>query len=345
MNVALIGKFYTEGTGQHLTEAIESNGDKVIQIDPEINFYNGRLISKRMRNVGITFYKEVLAKHPKVKHRASKKIYTELLGENIDLVISLHDFLDRKEVKNIKKITKSPVCIWFPDALVNLKKSMFFYADYDFLFFKDLYLIQQVKNELNLNAHYLPQCCNPDKHKIEEFQDGEEDFYACEITNAGNLYPSRAALLSQLKEQFQIKLWGDLPPIWLNAPELDSIVMRKVVYNKEKAKAFRAAKVVLNNLHPTEVNGLNKRTFEVAPCGGFQITNLKPCTSALFEIDKEIVCYSTFNELVEKLTYYIDDKNKIERQAIIEAGRKRVLKDHTYLNRYQQLLEVVFGTK
>ena len=48
MNVALIGKFYTEGTGQHLTEAIESNGDKVIQIDPEINFYNGRLISKRM---------------------------------------------------------------------------------------------------------------------------------------------------------------------------------------------------------------------------------------------------------------------------------------------------------
>ena len=119
--------------------------------------------------------------------------------------------------------------------------------------------------------------------------------------------------------------------------------MGKVVYNTEKAKAFGAAKAVLNNFLPTEINGVNKRTFEVAACGGFQITNFKPCTSDLFELNKEIVCYTTFAELKEKLHYYVDDRNETERKQIITAGRARVLNEHTYSHRINKILEIVFN--
>ena len=343
MTIAIIGKFYIEGTGLHLAEAIELSGHRVVRIDPEINLTEAKFFSQRMRNVGITLYKEVLSKHPKIRSYSSRKLLKRLKAEKVDLTISLHDYLTRDEVKSIKGITKSPVCIWFPDALVNLKRSMFFYANYDFLFFKDLYLVEIAKGEFNLNAHYLPQCCNPSEHKLIEINDTEKELYTCQITNAGNIYPSRAALLSQLMPHYNIKFWGGLPAVWLNVPELDAIVMGQVVYNAEKAKAFSAAKVVLNNLHPTEVNGLNKRSFEVAACGGFQITNYKPCTADLFEIDKEIVCYSTFGELREKLDYYIDDKNQVEREQIISAGRKRVLNEHTYAHRLNKIIDIVFN--
>ena len=106
MTIAIIGKFYIEGTGLHLAEAIESSGHKVVRIDPEINLTEAKFFSQRMRNVGITLYKEVLSKHSKIRSFTSRKILKELKAEKVDLTISLHDYLTRDEVKSIKLITK-----------------------------------------------------------------------------------------------------------------------------------------------------------------------------------------------------------------------------------------------
>ena len=170
----------------------------------------------------------------------------------------------------------------------------------------------------------------------------DEKYYGCEITNAGNLYPSRAALYKRLTD-YNLKLWGSPPAVWLKLPELDHILMNDAVYNQNKSKAFSAAKIVLNNLHPAEIDGVNKRTFEVAVCGGFQITNYTKALEELYDIDKEVVTYRNFDELVEKINFYLKPENEAERQRIIKAGRKRSLEEHTYTNRLKQLLEVVFG--
>ena len=342
MKVAIVGKFYTEAFGLHIEEALKEMGHEVLRLDPQVNFAALKPLGKRMRQINKTLYQELFGKLPPVRRLKSKSIYKQLRGSKADLTLVLHDFLTREEVQTIKSITKSPVAIWFPDAISNFQKSMFFYADYDFLFFKDRYIVNQLREELRLNVYYLPQCCNPNKHKPAELNKEDRAVYGCDITNAGNIYPSRAALLSQLIKDYKIKIWGNLPAIWLQMPELNSIVMRRNVFNEEKAKAFGAAKVVLNNLHPAEINGLNKRTFEISACGGLQITNYKECTKEHFEIGKEIICYKDFNDLKEKLDYFIDDRNEPERQQIISAGRQRVLKEHTYKHRLQQMFELIF---
>ena len=231
--------------------------------------------------------------------------------------------------------------MWFPDAISNFQKSMFFTAKYDWLFFSDKYIVQKLKSEFGLNTYYLPQCFSVFKHRAVSLTEQEKTFYGCEITNAGNLYPSRAALYKELKK-YHIKMWGMPPAIWLKEPELDSIVMNQAVYNSEKSKAFSAAKIVLNNLHPAVIDGVNKRTFEIPACGGFQVTSYRSATTELFEIDKEIVCYENLVDLKEKIDYYLNPSNKEEKNAIMESGHKRALKDHSYEKRLTKMMNLIF---
>ena len=340
MKIAIIGKFYTEGFGLHIEEALIDMGHTSLRIDPEVQFMQYDIFGKRIKNINKTLYQQVFFKIPSVRNKKSKEIYNSLKGKNIDLTIVLHDFLTNEEVKEIKKITKSPVILWFPDALSNFQKSMFFTSGYDYLFFSDKYIVQKLKSEFNLNTKYLPQCFSTFKHKRIELSEEDKDSYTCDITNAGNLYPSRAALYTHLNN-YNFKMWGYPPAIWLKVPELEKIVMNKAVFNEDKSKAFSAAKIVLNNLHPAVIDGVNKRTFEIPACGGFQITSFREATNELFEVGKEIVCYNSLNDLKEKIDYYLNPVNDSERNSIVEAGHQRAIKHHTYQHRLNQILEII----
>lgn len=339
MNIAVIGKFYTEGFALHIEEALNDMGHTVLRIDPEVNFLQYKFLGKRIKNINKTLYQQVFHKIPSIRNLKAKEIYKQYKKNQIDLTIVVHDFLTKQEITEIKKLCSSPICIWFPDAISNFQKSMFFVAGYDFLFFKDNYVVEKLKNIYSLNAHYLPQCCNPKKHNIVELTQQDKEFYSCDITNAGNLYPSRAALYRQLTK-YHFKLWGAPPAIWLNVPELNHIIMGKSVHNEEKSKAFQSAKIVLNNMHLAEINGVNKRAFEIPACGGFQIISHNDAVGDLFEIDKEIVTYKTFHELTEKIDYYLSHPD--ERKTITEAGYLRSINEHTYELRLKQLLNIVF---
>ena len=340
MNIAIIGKFHTEAFGLHIKETLEDMGHSTLCIDPEIDFLQYDFLGKRVKNVNKTLYQEVCQKLPQVRAKASNKIYKKLETQKIDLVLVLHDYLNFHEVAKIRSITNSKIALWFPDAISNFQKAMFFIADYDILFFSDRYIVDKLKSEFDLNNFYLPKCFNPKRHKKIKINEEDRKKYNCEITNAGNLYPSRAALLSKLN-QFDIKLWGYPPPIWLNYPKLNHILMNELVFNEEKCKAFTAAKIVLNNLHPAVIDGVNKRTFEIPACGGFQLISYRHAVKELFTPDKEIVCYHNLNDLKEKIEYYLDSKNKELRIQIEKAGYERAILDHSYKDRIETIFKAI----
>ena len=339
MKIAIIGKFYTEGSGLHIEETLHEMGYETIRIDPEVKFLQYKFMGYRGRSMAKTFYNQFLGKVPWIRRLKAKSIYDIYKNNSIDLSIVLHDYFSSEEIDEIKKINSNPIVIWFPDAISNFQKSMFFVAGYDHLFFVDKYIVEKLKNEFLLNIHYLPQCCNPKHHKITQVNDSEKEFYNCDITNAGNLYPSRIALYKHLTN-YNFKMWGAKPAYWLNIPEIKKIVTGTVVFNNEKSKAFSSAKIVLNNLHPAVINGVNKRMFEIPACGGFQITSHREAISDLFEIGKEIITYKSLDDLKTKIDYYLDPKNENERKKIIEASHKRVNRDHTYKKRLEELIKI-----
>ncbi len=339
MNILIIGKFNEDSFGLHVAETFEDMKHKVFRFEPGYKYKFNNAFNRKFNNIKMSLYNDFFSKINYIKKQNSKPLLKIIVTEKIDLTIVLHDFLLPEEVSIIKEKTKSPIVLWFPDALSNFKKSMFLIAKYDFLFFVDKYIVEELKNDLKLNTYFLPQACYPKYHNKVELTVKDLEKFACDIANAGNMYPSRIALYKQL-QKYDLKMWGSPPAVWAKDNSLHKIMQNQVVHNHEKSKAFNAAKIVLNNLHPAVINGVNKRTFEIDGCGGFQITKYRPIVESLFENDKEIVTYSKFDELIEKIDYYLNHEN--ERKIIAEAGMKRAHKDHTYEVRLKEMLKLIF---
>jgi spore maturation protein CgeB len=81
------------------------------------------------------------------------------------------------------------------------------------------------------------------------------------------------------------------------------------------------------------------RDFEIPMSGGFMITGYQDELSEYYDIDREIVCYDTREELLDKCRYYLDHPQ--ERERIRQAGYERAIRDHTWANRFRTLFEVM----
>ena len=80
----------------------------------------------------------------------------------------------------------------------------------------------------------------------------------------------------------------------------------------------------------------NERTFKIPFCGGFEVVDDVACLDRYFVRGRELVVAATPEEWVEMVEHYL--RHPEERTSIIEAGRQRVARDHTYHNRAAQLL-------
>jgi spore maturation protein CgeB len=81
------------------------------------------------------------------------------------------------------------------------------------------------------------------------------------------------------------------------------------------------------------------RDFEVPMSGGFYMVEEMDELRDFFEIGKEIVCYSSAEDLADKIKYYLAHDN--EREAIRKAGRERCLRDHTWHKRFKSVFKEI----
>ena len=83
------------------------------------------------------------------------------------------------------------------------------------------------------------------------------------------------------------------------------------------------------------INQVKLRDFEVPAAGGFHLVEESEDHAGLFEIGLEIETWRTPAELIDKIRYYL--ANESARSAIAEAGRRRVLTEHTWAHRFDFL--------
>lgn len=343
MNILVIGKFSDDQFGYHISDTFKDMGHSTIEFDPTLKYkYSKTKIGRRIHQLNNLLVNNLVSTQY-FRNRRKKKLENILSGNKIDLTISTHDFLYPDEVDFIKSKSKSPIVMWFPDSVAGFQKGLFFISDYNFLFFKDSYTVKMLTEQYNLkNVNYLPECCNPKYHKNIEVSDQEKRHYGCDITTYGNPHTIRTAFFYKLLDSgYKIKIWGHQPPNWLIDTKIKSLYTGEYVYNESKAKAVLAARINLNTLHPTEINSLNARTFEIAGIGGFQILHWRAGLANLFEDGKELVSFNNFEDLIEKIKFYL--KNDNLRNEIAKDGQKRAYNEHTYLIRLKLLLDTVFG--
>ena len=73
--------------------------------------------------------------------------------------------------------------------------------------------------------------------------------------------------------------------------------------------------------------------------GACLLTDWKVNLPEMFEPDVEIMTYRSADECAEKTNYLLAHQDELA--AIAAAGQCRTLRDHTYLNRSEQLAEIL----
>ncbi|WP_081438265.1 CgeB family protein [Pseudofrankia asymbiotica] len=227
------------------------------------------------------------------------------------------------------------VCMWFPDAVANLDRQRMLLGDYDALFFKDPLLARRLSDLLDLPAHYLPEACNPVRHRPPAT--APELPY---VVFVGNMYSARARLIGQLLDHgVDVRIYGPAITRWLRDPWLVRQHAGRYVAGEEKAAVFRGAHAVVNALHPAEMQSVNCRLFEATACGGTVLCERREALPGLFDEDREVLAFSTFGELLDRIKWCADDR--VAARAVGDAASRRSHVDHTYQHRLTELLEVV----
>ena len=149
----------------------------------------------------------------------------------------------------------------------------------------------------------------------------------------------RIRLLSQIASAHPVDLWGygiDTlePKLPLHASyhgQAWGLNMYNILYNSN---------IALNNhINVAGPFANNMRLYEATGVGTLLITDYKDNLHTLFEPGSEVIAYSSAEECVELVNYYLAHEE--ERQAIARAGQQRTLQEHSYLQRMQELVNIV----
>lgn len=106
------------------------------------------------------------------------------------------------------------------------------------------------------------------------------------------------------------------------------------------ARKYAESKVCFNI---SMTDDINMRTFEVMASGSFLLTNWIPTIEELFVDGKHLVLYKTFDEMVDKIKYYL--RHDDERERIAQAGYEEVMARHTIQHRVNRILEEHLQTR
>lgn len=159
------------------------------------------------------------------------------------------------------------------------------------------------------------------------------------------VYPMKA--MAQLKIYGQDwtkvdKLKGFIQKIgqYYNIPALRTLQRPKLELSDE-ADIYKSSLISINvhEKYQRQFGGdCNERTFKIPYAGGFQIVDNVACIKKYFKEGEEIIVGENGSDWQEKVRYYLDNPNK--RNEIIQAGKERVLKEHTYTHRAKQMLKI-----
>jgi len=87
--------------------------------------------------------------------------------------------------------------------------------------------------------------------------------------------------------------------------------------------------------------GFFMKYLEAMSCGCLLISQYSPCFGKLgFKNGEHLILYDSYNELIDKATFYSAHKRK--REKIAKKGRDFVLSKHTWKHRVNQMLEILY---
>jgi spore maturation protein CgeB len=109
------------------------------------------------------------------------------------------------------------------------------------------------------------------------------------------------------------------------------------LYGDEFNAALGCSKIALNFLRKMNRDLQTSRSVEIPACGGFMLAERTGEHQSLFEEGKEAEYFSSKEELLQKVNYYLEEDEA--RRTVASNGYRRCFRDdYTFKNRMQEIL-------
>ncbi len=238
--------------------------------------------------------------------------------------------------------------LWFVEDYLRFTYWQEFAKYYDYVFtIQKGECIDAIRNAGATHVHYMPTGCDPAIHAPLKLTVEDRARWGSPISFVGAGYYNRRQTFAGCAH-LPFKIWGTE---WPAMKPFDRLVQEsgRRLTPEEYIKIFNSTEINLNLHSSNERDGIdptgdfvNPRTFELASCGAFQLVDQRSLLVECFEPGKEIVTFSSVSDLKDKIAYYLEHPE--ERQSIARLGRERVLRDHTYEKRLDEMLATIYAS-
>jgi hypothetical protein len=184
-------------------------------------------------------------------------------------------------------------------------------------------------------ALYIPNSYDPEVHFPTKLTARETSIYGCDVGFVGMFSPSKADALSSVARRgdyLRLNVWGGY---WERMMRIDywhsswrwrklrPFIRGRAVFGEAMSKAICGSKIALGLLC-REVRDLHTcRSFEIPACSGFMLAERTEEHQMYFKEDAEAVYFSSYQEMMDKVWFYLGRDSL--RQRIAEAGYARCL--------------------
>lgn len=337
MNVAVIGPTYPESFAENIGNVLVRAGASVTLVDSRSSLTT---VLARNGSVprGVRALERVAIQEPRLRHMMLGRPLASRVREAApDLVISTDGSLRRDDLLAARRASPGapPWALWFPDALSNLGAQDALAAGYDRLYFKDALLVKRLRAMTRLPVAFLPEACDPFRHRPVVPTHAERDRFGCDMALAGNMYAYRVEILKRLPQTLDIRLYGNPAR---NASVPHDWFTRQYVVDRDKSLAFGCATAVLNTMHFAEIESVNARLFEATGCGALVLTEWRPGLEELFEDGTEVLTFRSVDELMS-VWGSVASMTDIERDDLRRGAVRRAHRSHAYVDRLATMFE------
>ncbi|RTE02093.1 CgeB family protein [Paenibacillus whitsoniae] len=242
--------------------------------------------------------------------------------------------------------------IWFADDPYFSDQSVALAPHYDYVFTHETSCLPLYQSAGCSRVYHLPLASNPAVFKPVPVNTA----YMSDICFIGTGFPNRLAIINAMTPFLigkRVVLAGGLWDRLNHYALLRQGIKLHWVPIEETVKYYNGASIVLNIHRHTENDTYNKnsrglpgysinpRTYEIAGCGAFQITDFRHELAQFYSPGQDVETFQHPQELVQKMAHYLQHGE--ERQRIAMNGLRRTLLHHTYAERLTRILNVVFS--
>lgn len=204
-------------------------------------------------------------------------------------------------------------------------------------------------NETGLRSCYLPLAFEPVfiercRQRYGDVQDGVvgRSYQAVFVGSVSDMHAERLHWLSSLAETGLVDIWlsYDRGKESASLPKVLRERSQEAVYGLEMYDVYRRARIALN-AHP-EISGPYAailRLYETTGSGCMLLTDERENLGELFVPGVEVAAYSSIDDCIAKLSYYIAHEE--ERAGIAQRGQQRTYSEHLFEHRAAQFLHLV----